>query len=729
MAMGRRGSLSRAWWIAGGGIVAWFAGVLWAVPLVIRLAYQERAFSFLNALIGGRDVHPVEYYLDLWGGAALRLTALLVALGIVAAAAHRYRTPLVAFLRSSLGAVRPLRIREVLLLAVFFGALGGLAEATQQIVAHWVFLRVTDLWVSSEIFWMAPLAGSLVMLLVAAPVLAARRLGAIGDSFDGVVPFLFSGLAVFGLGRAAQVGIHPLALLVLALGVGAQATRTVGRRTDASLRWAGRATAVLAAGLLLWGLLLPGWPERPAQESGTDGPPEAERTPSAVADTDAPWGARPNILVVLWDTVRPQSLSLYGYHRPTTPNLERLASTGTVFEAAVSTAPWTLPAHASLFTGRYHHELSVGRQHPLDDAHPTLAEALRDQGYRTGGFVANTYWLGRAWGLARGFEHYEDRPHLSAEAIVLSTWLSSALYLGAARTVGLPVRGMRISAEQVGRSFVGWVDRDDARPFFAFLNLYDAHEPYLPPRGFGFPFSDAAPRYTWDYRQPVVHSSQDLAELREAYDACVLYLDRQLGLLLDELEARGLLDRTLVVVTSDHGETLGEHGPDLLGHENNVFYDVLQVPLVFRLPGRVASGLRRPETVSLADVPATLLELAGVRSEERPLPGTALLQAGEPNSVGRPEPRPALSQANPATYHLPEYTTWPISKGPLFSLVDGSAHYIVNADGDEQLFDLGADPWEHLNLSLTPEGSRRAGELRDLLVTLVGGPGERRYRP
>jgi len=356
----------------------------------------------------------------------------------------------------------------------------------------------------------------------------------------------------------------------------------------------------------------------------------------------------------------------------------------------------------------------------LDSRFPTLAEVLSDSGYRTGGFVANNYWLRSAFGLDRGFEHYEDRPHLSAEAVFLSTWLSAVLQGPAMRLLGLPRRGVRITAAQVNRSALRWIDMEgDDRPFFAFLNLYDAHEPYLPPAGVGFRFAQGTPRYWWDYRRPVVHSPADLSELTDAYDSCIHYLDQQLGRLLEGLAERGLLDNTLVVVTSDHGETIGEHGSDLLGHENNMFYDVLQIPLVFHLPGTVRAGLRDDRALSLVDVPRTILDLVGLSELDRRLPGTSVAEGVRGNGESTELPRsPALSQANPASYHLPEYTTWPIAKGPLHSLVSEGLHYIVNAANDEQLFEPGADPWEGADLARTPRGLALLADMRAALTAL-----------
>ena len=689
-------------------MVLWAFVALWGVPWLITLAYEERGPQVLQGLISGRGEHPVDHYLGLWRGVARRGSILLFGGALAGIVAYRLRRQIDGMARPLFGPLAVLRDRDVLVLGLFFGVIGGVAEATAQVVRHWVFHHVSNLVVSGEVFWMAPLSASVSMTVIALVLIVVRRVVGSENPLRGVAPFVFAYLALWALGRTSELGIHPAALLVLAVGVATQVTRTAAARPRPFVRRIGQATAVLCVGLVAWGVL---WPSVR----------DVLRRPDAGQTANAAPASAPNILVLLWDTVRARSLSLYGYHRPTTPTLDRLGAEGVVFEAAISTAPWTLPAHASLFTGKYHHELSVERQFPLDDAERTLAEAFTDLGYRTGGFVANNYWLGQGYGLGRGFEHYVDRPHASVSSILLSTWWSRTTYARATSMLGRTLRGVRINADQINGSFLRWVDQPDERPFFAFLNMLDAHEPYLPPAGVGFEFHDGTPLHTWDYTQPVLHTPAQLSDLVDAYDSCIHYLDDRLGRLVEGLAARGLADNTIIVVTSDHGESLGEHGADILGHENNVFYDVLQIPLVFHLPERLRSGVRVPEPTSLVDVPSTLLELAGAPHEAGFGSGRSfarLLVPGGDTVTGGPV-SPALSQANPSPYHSPEYTSWPISKGPLLSLVQGEDHYVVNASAEEKLFRPARDPWEAQDLSGSPEGRSRLPEIRDLVRSLV----------
>ncbi len=185
-----------------------------------------------------------------------------------------------------------------------------------------------------------------------------------------------------------------------------------------------------------------------------------------------------NVLLIVLDTVRAQSLSLNGYERETSPQLERLARRGLSFENAISTSPWTLPGHASMFTGRYPHEVSADWSVPLDATFPTLAEVLASNGYATAGFVANVGYCSYEHGLNRGFAYYSDYQFSLGQFI-----LSSSL----GRTVASSDRLRRISgyhellnrrtAENINNDFLHWLSTRGRQPFFAFLNYYDAHEP------------------------------------------------------------------------------------------------------------------------------------------------------------------------------------------------------------------------------------------------------------
>ena len=216
-----------------------------------------------------------------------------------------------------------------------------------------------------------------------------------------------------------------------------------------------------------------------------------------------PPAGSPNVLLIVMDTVRADHLSLYGYHRATTPKLEQLAKRGIRFDKVRATAPWTLPSHASLFTGRWPHELGVEWMTPLRAGFPTLAEYLGSHGYATAGFAANTLFCSYDTGLDRGFTHYEDY-ELGPLAPSGRPWWSTSPSRPLFATGRVPRPRLRrgpvapparrpcwdsilardrISAQAINRKFLDWLSRrrEPGRPFFAFLNYFDAHSPYVPP--------------------------------------------------------------------------------------------------------------------------------------------------------------------------------------------------------------------------------------------------------
>ena len=276
----------------------------------------------------------------------------------------------------------------------------------------------------------------------------------------------------------------------------------------------------------------------------------------------------PNVLLVVLDTVRADHLSLYGYGRETSPNLSRLARRGVTFEQARSTAPWTLPSHASMMTGRWPHELSTGINGPLDETHRTLAESLAAQGYATAGFVANATYCGIETGLGRGFAHFEDH-ELSLADVLWTSALGQRVILQATfpperRARGNPNDYHRKDAASIRRDMLAWVLRQGDRPFFAFLNLYDAHDPYIPPADFQRRFSsgagsaaDMAILERWFISDKKKLTSREIQFVLDAYDDGIAYLDEQLGLPL----RRSGADRPAGQHAGDcHGRSRGTSG-------------------------------------------------------------------------------------------------------------------------------------------------------------------------
>jgi choline-sulfatase len=265
-----------------------------------------------------------------------------------------------------------------------------------------------------------------------------------------------------------------------------------------------------------------------------------------------------NIVIVTLDTTRADRLSAYGYMDAVLPHLDRLAAEGVVFDQAISVAPLTLPAHASLFTGLLppSHGVRENASPPLGDAYVTLAEILRTRGFRTAAFVGSTV-LDADRGLAQGFEHYS----------------------GVA--AGAPERRQRRADEVIGEA-TRWLEDVRGARFFLWAHLYDPHRPYDPPAPY--------------------------QSMHNPYLGEISFADSQIGRLLQALERERLLDQTIVIVAGDHGESLGDHGE----RDHGIFlYDsVLRVPFILRAPD--LTPRRIGEVVRLTDVMPTVLELLGI---------------------------------------------------------------------------------------------------------------------
>jgi arylsulfatase A-like enzyme len=416
--------------------------------------------------------------------------------------------------------------------------------------------------------------------------------------------------------------------------------------------------------------------------------------------------------VLVADTLRADHVSVYGYQRPTTPRLDRLAAEGRLFLNAYSSSSWTLPAHASLLTGRRLSEHRAGIQgRPfLDGQFPTLAEVLAKAGYATGGFVANTFWCGRQTGLSRGFIRYEDFYGNLGDALA-RTVLGRMLAYEILPHFGFTDIPGRLRASDINENLLRWIDGLGDRPFFALANYLDVHGPYIPPPSHDGRF--AGQRLERRSGRIAVGDLEDSTQLPDAavvkgwidrYDESLAYLDEQVGQLLDELARRKLLDRTIVVFASDHGENWGEH--DLIYHGHSLYLEQVKIPMMIRFPSQVTPGERDVRPIDLTHIPRLVTDLAGLRDvpfPSRPLVAPAVSDLGEVavSEVGQRRGVPA---------------TWPTASGNLRSLQTARWQLIEQTEAPDQLYDLQADPRESTNLA---QDSRFAGMLSALQKRLA----------
>jgi arylsulfatase A-like enzyme len=596
---------------------------------------------------------------------------------------------------------------DVLMLSAWCGLAAGWLEVATRVLLKSIIVTDRMHQMSRHFVWAAPISNLLVfsvagLFLAAGARLSSRRAG-------WLAPRFICAAAITPVFMVAVPQVYTLAWLFLASGIAMRVVPMLEREA-AGWRWWLIATfpGLLALVPVVAGFVFAGDWLKESREARRSLPPE---------------GA-PNVLLIVLDTVRADNLSLYGYPRATTPVLDQLAKRGVLFEEARSTAPWTLASHASMFTGRLPHELGVRWKTSLRDKFPTLAEYLGAHGYATAGFVANTQYCSYDTGLDRGFTHYEDYPtdikHLRPlrTAVLFDALFDviSKLCLRLSPTrYGVILRWFlspeRKDAKAINSEFMDWLSRrqGERRPFFAFLNYYDAHSPYLPPEGTRFRFG-TGPRDVTDFLVLVelwktidkLKLTQHFIDLiQDSYDNCLAYLDARLGQLFADLQRRGLLEKTVVIITADHGEELGDH--TLFEHGESLYRPEVRVPLLFLLPsGEHSPGVVR-DTVSLRHLPATIVDLVGLGAKS-PFPGRSLARLWRDPARAATPGDPDLADAVISELAEPSPTNpslgrSPATRGPLISIAEENYVYIRNeGDGTEELFNERLDPAELVNL-------------------------------
>jgi arylsulfatase A-like enzyme len=392
------------------------------------------------------------------------------------------------------------------------------------------------------------------------------------------------------------------------------------------------------------------------------------------------------VLLVTIDTLRADHCSAYGYARPTTPHLDALARRGVQFDVAYAPMATTAPSHATLFTGllpAWHGLVKNG--HVMAAAHRTLAEALRERGYRTGA-VVSSFVLDRRFGLDRGFASYDDRFSGRDPSLKTKKWkrihVDQPFDRRADETSERAVQWLREN---------GYLRRErppGQPPFFLWVHYFDPHDPYDPPDEYRarFPPLGAAP----------------LDAQVAAYDAEVRFTDEQLGALTGALAAEGALERTVTVVTADHGEGLMQHGH--MVHGLHLYEEAVRVPLVVHWPHRLAPR-RVGAPVQLADLAPTLARLAGATWPERPGQGRSL--DGVMSGRDRLDPsREVFLQRR--QYERRAEGRRPV-KGQKYALRAGRWKYIESREeGTFELYDLEKDPGERQNLLASPPSEAAA---------------------
>ena len=457
-------------------------------------------------------------------------------------------------------------------------------------------------------------------------------------------------------------------------------------------------------------LLLPGLGRLAA------GPPPYLRVlhmPDGPPATAARRRAPLNVILIVLDTVRADHLELYGYERATMPHLTAFAKGARVYRNCVANAPWSLPAHVTLFTGLYPRQHGArygwasGRRptpQPLSPERPTLAELLRERGYTTAAISSNSAFVSADFGLDRGFGYFDSRPALLGAAY--RTFLPT-LFRSQPIVDKFPIRWIleplarydvgqvwyRRAAE-IRRLVEAWLGEvaGHREPFFLFVNVMDAHDPYRAPGE----FSDFFPGRRRDWpRDRSRHAMLDGAAPDEVrrhvssqYDSALRYLDSQLAQLLDYLAESDLLDRSMVLITADHGEQFLEH--DNLGHAQSVYQEEVHVPLIIHDPAADPEVI--PHSVEQRDLVPWILERL-----DFPLPpGVQASQLGTGRGMAVSEFRHS-------------------ALGPEMRMQNDSWALVRSGDRGDELFDLFEDPAEQHDVAASrPEV---AEELREELTS------------
>ncbi len=357
--------------------------------------------------------------------------------------------------------------------------------------------------------------------------------------------------------------------------------------------------------------------------------------------------SRPNVLWIVWDTVRADHTSVYGYNKPTTPKLAEFARGATIYKRAISTANWTLASHASMLTGLYtarhgcHPAQGAPDGKPLPEEITTIAEVLQREGYRTAAVVANHAYMDRRFDMNQGFDLYDVRrpvPYITpAREHFLSFGVKKLFnHVVSSREFEMSYRPGDAIAGDAAKLAAHF--QQERRPFFLFLNMMDAHDPLVPPAEFAdrFPGRLSGVEYMQlqDARALVHKGRMKMPEayrrhLDSQYDAGIAYLDFVTARLFDTLKQQGLYDNTMIIVTSDHGEALGEH--NFYGHPVSMDQNQIHVPLLVKYPGE-RDGAQVEALASGVDLMPTVLRAVGSTTTAPPTDGRDL-RGSEVNAV------------------------------------------------------------------------------------------------
>ncbi len=608
-------------------------------------------------------------------------------------------------------------MREGRLAYALLGAAVGLDLTAAVTLLRWLSWRPYGAWMIAFDASVLVLGGALIFALLLPPAMRLIPwIAAAALAFTGAL--LIWGLALVDAENTTRWALLNGALLLLVAGYSAlRRQRSVGRIPFEVVSWLVAGALVVSMASLEeqsgYSLVLPIalavlvliGPKAPA--SRTAALRAAMLAPAFAVlifcATAAPPGSHPSgpvsasetrkgnsVVVIVLDTLRRDHMSLYGYDRLTTPHLDEWAQGALVFDDSSSTSSWTLPTHASIFTGLYprshgahgyRSEKKTNSTYALEPESVTLAEIAQNSGIATGAIVSNFYFLGSEFGVDQGFDHYWIPPPKSGFAFWPADVLAEKLALTRFREHFWPY----LRARFITNAAIEWVRDRGEDPYFLFVNYLDVHRPNRRPATEEIPLEDEVviPRYFPILTEVFRHKplTPDVERgLVNSYDRELAQLDRELARLLDFLESDGRVDHTAVIVTSDHGEFFGEH--DLIDHMMHLHNEVVDVPLVVKGPG-VRPG-RSSKPVQSVDIFPTALELMGLAPVQ-----------SQGASIFGDERHPIVSEwYSSANGHLRDPRYNQRFERNLTALREGELRFFLHEDGESELYDVSVDPRE-----------------------------------
>jgi arylsulfatase A-like enzyme len=412
---------------------------------------------------------------------------------------------------------------------------------------------------------------------------------------------------------------------------------------------------------------------------------------------------RPNIILIIMDTVRADHLSLYGYKKDTTPNLRKFSEEATLYDRAIAPSNWTLPTHASIFTGIYaskHRAYSYydfGR--PLVDEFHTIAEILSEGNYLTMGVVANHVYVTKSWGLAQGFQYYDQRK----PAFFLGPTGLYYIIRQSIRNILAPLLPASYServyfrSEDINKKVFTQLEetKKKNKSFFLFINYMDAHIPYMPPSPFDDLFCCKDEKFRANHYEKIMSEVMKLERkitekernhLLSQYDGGIAYIDYHIGSLIRRLKELGLYENSLIIITSDHGEAFGER--NLIGHGVSIYQDQVYVPLIVKYPNS-KQRILVDEVVNVMDIFPTILDVAGGDEMSGKNQEKSLLKVEDGN------PRVVISESFPYKENSSLHPRFRCIERAIFSR---TFKFIRSTAGKRELYDLSKDPNEKKNL-------------------------------